>query len=1010
MRLHRLEVTGFGPFAGTETVDLDRLGADGLFLLYGETGAGKTSVLDAIAYALFGRVPGSRQQAGRLRCDHAGPDLAPSVRLELTLGGRRLRVRRSPEWQRPKRRGVGVTRQPASAVLEERQGEQWAGLSTRIDEVSQQLLDWIGMSAEQFFQVVLLPQGAFARFLTADSLEREALLERLFGTQRFTEVQHWLADRRANAKLALEKAEGEQHVWLQRLCQELDLDRSESPSAAEATGAWREEQARRAEDAVIAAEAVVSDRAGVMAVARFAAEDVRTRRRLQERRIQAERERAAVEAGCAEHERLRDRLAAARRATVMPPLLAALDDAQREQLACGSDLARRLRAVTALLHRLDLGPGGDAGPRGMGAADVADATGLAVLERRLRAECARLSDLGERVDERDAHLGELATLEATLAELDANLAQAAQQHRRLPERIEDAAQQEAGARAATAALPGQRAAADQCASALDSARAEETITAGLAGVRDRLRAAVDRHQAGTTTVLELRERRLAGMAAELAGGLAGGEACPVCGSCEHPAPADHAVEPVTDAAEQAAADVQSRAASERAGLQEQVRAAETELAEHRGRSGGGSVAELAADLDRLRQRVGEAQAAVTDLPVRAAATVALRQEHQTLGSLLAEAESTKAERRGRAAELETSVARIDRLLSAARGGDPSLPARIARLDTAAGDIAELLTALQADDAARSTLTRADAEAGKHATRAGFASPAEATAATATTAEQAEWQHQLDSNARRAAALGQRLAEPGLDDPAVIASASAPEIDVRPAADAQAVAEADHTHAVATLSALRQRAAEVRRLSDELAAAEQAAVPARTEYADVRALADLVAGLGQNTRNMTLRAYVLAARLAEVAESASRRLQQMSGGRYTFQHTDIADSRRVRAGLGLVIVDDYSGLARSTKTLSGGETFLASLALALGLADVVTAEAGGVQLETLFIDEGFGSLDADTLDQVMSTLDELRAGGRVVGVVSHVEEMRARIPSRLLVHKRRDGSTLEQISA
>ena len=1014
MRLHRLEVTALGPFAGTECVDLDRLGADGLFLLHGETGAGKTSVLDAIAYALFGRVPGSRQQAGRLRCDQAGPDVAPSVCLELTLAGRRLRVRRSPEWQRPKRRGEGWTRQPASAVLEERRGDTWVGLSTRIDEVSQQLLDWIGMSAEQFFQVVLLPQGDFARFLRADSLEREALLERLFGTQRFTDVQDWLADRRGNAKIVLEKAEGELYVWLHRFCQELGIEHSEVPSAAEATADWRAEQVRRSGEAAAVAEAAAEISARAMAAARVVAEDARTRRRLQERRILAERELAAVTDGRGEYERVRDRVTAARRAAVMSPLLAALDSAEHERLTCGSDVEQRLRVLAVALSAMDLDAGGDAGGEagagGLGVADVSDPDVLLRLEQRLRGEIVRLTDLAERAGDREVLLAELAQTQATLAELDTHAEQAALRHRRLPALITAANAREAAASAAAAVLPGLQATTERAEIALESAAAEARLTIEMTGVRDQLRAAVDRHQETTTRVQDLRERRLAGMAAELAGRLEGGQACPVCGSREHPAPADRIADMVTEVTEQEAASAQEAATRARVALEEQVREGERELAEHRGRSGGRSLAGLTAGLDRLRHELAGAQAEAAEVAQRTAATAALRSEHDSLGTLLAEAQSSKAGLQERATQLTRTSAEISRLVDAARGADVSLPARIERLDAAADDIAGLLSALRADAVARSAVTKARGAAHKHASRAGFAGLDEAAHAVATAVQLAEWEGQLEDYERRVAALGQLLTEPGLDDAEVIDSARLPELDLTSTADAQMVAEAQHTGAIATLTARRRRLAEGRRLADRLAEAEQTTAPARTEYADVRALADLVAGLGQNTRHMTLRAYVLAARLAEVAVSASRRLQQMSGGRYTFQHTDVADSRRVRAGLGLLVVDDYSGLARSPKTLSGGESFLASLALALGLADVVTAEAGGVQLETLFIDEGFGSLDADSLDQVMSTLDELRTGGRVVGVVSHLEEMRARIPSRLLVRKRRNGSTLEQVCA
>ncbi|MEE2035307.1 SbcC/MukB-like Walker B domain-containing protein, partial [Rhodococcus chondri] len=183
-------------------------------------------------------------------------------------------------------------------------------------------------------------------------------------------------------------------------------------------------------------------------------------------------------------------------------------------------------------------------------------------------------------------------------------------------------------------------------------------------------------------------------------------------------------------------------------------------------------------------------------------------------------------------------------------------------------------------------------------------------------------------------------------------------------------------------------------------------PLRDEQAELAELADVVAGGGANTRKMSLRSYVLAARLEEVAEAASERLLRMSGGRYEFVHTDAAGTHGRRGGLGLDIHDEYTGVVRSTKTLSGGESFQASLALALGLADVVAAEAGGLVLDTMFIDEGFGTLDADALDAVMGVLDELREGGRVVGVVSHVDEMRQRIPSRLHVIRGRAGSAVQ----
>ncbi|HEX9040428.1 MAG TPA: SMC family ATPase, partial [Trebonia sp.] len=195
MRPHRLRVTAFGAFAGTETVVFDDL--DGLFLLHGETGAGKTTLLDAIAFALYGRVPGERGTARRLRSDHAAPGTATEVELEATLGGRRLRITRRPEQERQKKSGTGRTKEQASVRLEERAPDGgWAARSTRVGEADREITELMGMSAEQFFQVVLLPQGQFAQFLHAKAQEKEALLQQLFGTDRFSRVEDWLADRR----------------------------------------------------------------------------------------------------------------------------------------------------------------------------------------------------------------------------------------------------------------------------------------------------------------------------------------------------------------------------------------------------------------------------------------------------------------------------------------------------------------------------------------------------------------------------------------------------------------------------------------------------------------------------------------------------------------------------------------------------------------------------------------------------------------------------------------------
>jgi exonuclease SbcC len=258
--------------------------------------------------------------------------------------------------------------------------------------------------------------------------------------------------------------------------------------------------------------------------------------------------------------------------------------------------------------------------------------------------------------------------------------------------------------------------------------------------------------------------------------------------------------------------------------------------------------------------------------------------------------------------------------------------------------------------------------------------------------------ELDGHDHRLGVVRSRLAEPELAELGARPDVSA--LEERCAATTRRREEA-----VAELERARRVAGALEVLAGDVAAAELELVELRAWADQVTALADLVNGRGSNTLRMRLQSFVLAARLEQVAEVASRRLVEMSGGRYTFLHSDAQGRHGARGGLGLDVFDEYTGVRRPTKTLSGGESFMASLALALGLADVVTAESGGVQLDTLFVDEGFGSLDPQSLDAVMTVLDELRRGGRTVGVISHVEELRTRIPTRLEVVTGREGSRL-----
>ena len=234
MRLHRLEVTAFGPFAATESVDFDALATSGLFLFTGATGAGKTSILDAVCFALYGHVPGARDASRSMRSDHADERVRAQVLLEVTLRGRRLRITRSPQWDRPKLRGSGVTTEPAKVHLEERASSGWTTLSTRMDETGQLVGDLLGLSLAQFCQVVLLPQGQFAEFLRADAEKRRELLESLFDTRRFADVERWLVARRQESARALDDVDQRVAQVVARIIEAAGLDVPTEVEAAHA--------------------------------------------------------------------------------------------------------------------------------------------------------------------------------------------------------------------------------------------------------------------------------------------------------------------------------------------------------------------------------------------------------------------------------------------------------------------------------------------------------------------------------------------------------------------------------------------------------------------------------------------------------------------------------------------------------------------------------------------------------------------------------------------------------
>jgi exonuclease SbcC len=1012
MRLHHLTVTAFGPFADSVHVDFDELNDAGLFLLTGPTGAGKSSLLDAVCFALYGTVPGARG-VKTLKSQHAAAHAVPEVVLDVTVQGRRFVVRRSPEWTRPKKRGDGLVTEKASASVLETTGGTEHFLSSRVAEVGHLVTSLMGMNAAQFQQVALLPQGEFQTFLRASSQERHDVLQHLFRTDRFARIEDWVHD---HSRRLRDRA-GEGEATVRRLVDSIadraavatpvDLlaDRLAQATAEDLVLPWADGLVAETESAVGSARqhrdqalaGVVHARTGHAAA----------QRRLERvvRREAALRTLDALAETGPDDRTARAALAAHERATRCVPVLALLAEATD---ARATTERRRDRALDALA-----------------------ATGVAVPESG-----PGLVDSLEML--LDATRRRVTRLEALLPRERAAEVARGEQQRDLV-RLADAEEVERSVARRAAELPGEiESAAAAVGEATSRAAREEALRLSLSTLRERHAAAVelvtilprlqaaedlrrdarDRMQDARDRVQRLAAARLAGMAAELAGALVDGAPCQVCGSVDHPGPATPGRDPVTEADQQHAdAELAARLAD--------LDAAEAQCRTLRSRrdaagttSGGASREDLGLEVAALEQQLAGAHEAGRRLPTLVGVLDRLRAEQQSVAERRAAAAAAVSTLRQSAETHARAVAAVEAEVAQVLGDEEGAPAPAETGTTAAQAIqqaAAVLTRL-AEATARATehddaTDRAAAVARQAADaveRAGFAGEAEAAAAHLPDDHVAPLERLVHERATALARAEAVLAESSPDD-------AADDHEVTEADLAQQVtqwrtdlaeAEVGAEHASRTLVLHEDRLAALCGHRDRLAAAIDQWAPVRDDSLRAESIDRLVRGMGHdNQLQMRLSAYVLATRLDQVVAAANERLGHMRDQRYLLQRTGRADRRGAQAGLGLEVVDQWTGDVRAPTTLSGGETFVVSLALALGLADVVTHEAGGTEVDTLFVDEGFGTLDADTLDDVMDRLDGLRAGGRTVGVVSHVSELRSRIPTQVLVDKGRSGSTV-----
>jgi exonuclease SbcC len=871
--------------------------------------------------------------------------------------------------------------------LSERVDDEWRPVSGRIDEIGHLLSGLLGMSRDQFCQVVLLPQGKFQTFLSSGAKERHDVLEALFETSRFKRIEGWLADRRRSADAALAGHQGRLAELAARI-DEANAGPLLEPVDHTAAGVDRrtlealDDTCHRLSAAVVAARATFVDR---QATAKQAQHDVDEAKALVDRQTRYHEAQQVLD----EFDATADQVAArerrvelARASAAALPLVEAADRAHVR--------LRRLMSDVAAMRVSLADAGVDVSDRRLGASAAADELRrrLAGIEA-LRPLAADVESERRRTAELTDDAGRFAT-ELADAVAAVSAADAVADDDSLDSLRARAGGREEAERAERQAEIARDAAHEAATLTSTSRVAEEAVVEARS-------AALDARE----TWLSARERRLASSAAILAAELHAGLACPVCGSVEHPAPAEQQFDHVGADEEQEALtrltslDQVAAAAVERAtGLSRR-----TALAQ--GRANGLDVAAADLALAEAQQRHRDASDAATGLTQAIEERASRLRGRETLQATVSDRTARSAEAAARLDEAAASLHRKERRLHKALGADQTV-------DAAAADLAlrvEACTALADAEAATADAHEAVAE---HDERLGaalaaspFASGVEVRAASLPQVEIANAEA-LNRSARAARAAAERT----LADPVLAAAALADSPDLDSLQSHVDDAQAQLIDASADVDRNSSRLARLESLGEQLQSELQALGPLLRARDVAASVAAMCAGTSPDNQTRTrLSHYVLSERLRQVVDAANERLAGIASGRYELVHTMDRGVGDTRGGLSLRVYDTLTGRARDPATLSGGEGFYVSLALALGLADLVRDEIGGLELSTLFVDEGFGMLDADTLDEVMDELDSLRAGGRAVGIVSHLHELRLRIPAHVQVVPSPSGSVI-----
>lgn len=1000
MKLRRLRLCGIGPFRSVNTIDFDAVGTNGIFLLEGPTGAGKSTVIDAITWALYGTVTGGADSTvERIRSTHADPGEESYVELWFTVDSGTFRVRRTPQWQRPGRKTPIATtaklwKLPEGAYDD---GDLEAGevLSSKAADVGSEIAERIGLNSRQFVQTMVLPQGKFAEFLRLSSEERTTLLEQIFDTsvyRRFTEI---MRQRAIDAR-----RDGEEHAHatltaistlatlLGHTREDIDAYESTIRDAVIPDHAAPAFEQLEAELEEASARSAKLDRASTEAAALFI--------RAQDAQVEAH---ALSDALKRRSELLSTQEALAGRAPVIEDL-AQMVSRHRSASEFIPLVDRAQKARNALTLATDGAPG----------ISPDDATQqIHDLNQAIR-DLTRESGAVDELVAEEEHLAlahtQLTTMQKEHEEIQHELDAAAEQLLALPQQLKQAHESCAEADRAASDEAGALAAVAQAKSLRDALNSLDDLRERITRTEIDTQAALAAASQAEQHHREVTDAWFHSAAAILSARLEGGVPCPVCGSVEHPSPAPS--DSITATKEDV--DHAARAASAARDSYDKLRrssdALRAEEASLEVLCGDATPSQAQEELDRAQGEVARIRSIVAEKDDR--------------GLLLANLDITQKELSQRAEELRIKEASLSAVLTQRRFDDKARTEKILlatkgfanaaalrddlqnRIALATSQAAQLAAVVEA----RAALRTADRELSEALDHSPFSSPEDVEQSVLPDATLADYAKRISEHRDATRDTDIALADPRI---ATLTGAENPRLDQLDAALAAAQITKDSAIDAATVARIG-----VKQSEKEMAHARDVFTQWQRAYARSGAilrLSELAQGGASSTTRIPLSTFAVQQRFDRVVARANEHLEEISLGRYSLLRIDEKEkgTRKTKAGLGLVITDHLgSGIGdteRSTRSLSGGETFYSSLALALGLADTVTADNGGIRLDTLLIDEGFGALSESVLDQVLHVLTTLSSSGRTVGIISHVEELKKMINERIVVSPLPDGSSV-----